>query len=340
MRTLLYIGDVALDGPPRSRGPGLPTRKSELRHNWWGDPSGVCSVSIRDLRRPTGSEWSEPQSSATVHPRRRPTTSPSRSPGAGTKVDAEHERRHPGRLVDRPASERGAGAGMGPSPRSSRAMFRKASQLNMAVALVMHNLDRKLAQYAGISVRAVRGRPDRGAPQGAAVFGLEAALQVSVAAGCRGISDPRCLNMRPEATRHRISLDGAAGRSSVSVGHLVRWTSLGALTVAGATAGALLLDRGRSETGNSPPPPASVSAATVSSGDVSIELEGLGRVQAHNTVTVRTLVGGQVRSIDFADGRRRAGGAAGHAQARATVKRLVRRGIPRWHQHDLRLAGK
>ncbi len=47
---------------------------------------------------------------------------------------------------------------------------------------------------------------------------------------------------------------------------------------------------------------APVSTATVTSGDVPIELEGLGRVQAFNTVTVRAQVGGQVDKVDFEDG--------------------------------------
>jgi len=42
---------------------------------------------------------------------------------------------------------------------------------------------------------------------------------------------------------------------------------------------------------------APVSTATVTSGDVPIELEGLGRVQAFNTVTVRAQVGGRVAWI-------------------------------------------
>ncbi len=42
--------------------------------------------------------------------------------------------------------------------------------------------------------------------------------------------------------------------------------------------------------------------ASVAAGDVPIELEALGRVMAFNTVTVRSLVGGQVQSINFEDG--------------------------------------
>ncbi len=89
---------------------------------------------------------------------------------------------------------------------------------------------------------------------------------------------------------------------------LGRWLGFGALAVVVAAGGYSLLGRGGSETSSSPPLPAPVFAATVSSGDLPIELEALGRVQASNTVTVRALVGGQIRSIDFVDGQTVAGG--------------------------------
>ena len=89
--------------------------------------------------------------------------------------------------------------------------------------------------------------------------------------------------------------------------HPGRWLA-GALAVAVAAGGYALLDRGKPEAG-APPPPTPVSAATVSSGDVPLELEGLGRVQASNTVTIRALVGGQIKSIDFTDGQTVAAGA-------------------------------
>ncbi len=50
------------------------------------------------------------------------------------------------------------------------------------------------------------------------------------------------------------------------------------------------------------PPPAPVLVAPVRSGDVPIELDALGRVSAYNTVTVRAMVGGQIKRIAFADG--------------------------------------
>lgn len=91
--------------------------------------------------------------------------------------------------------------------------------------------------------------------------------------------------------------------------HLGRWLGCGALAVVVAAGSYLLLGRGKSEASNPPPPPTPVFAAIVSSGDVPIELEGLGRVQAFNTVTVRALVGGQIKSINFADGQTVAAGA-------------------------------
>lgn len=49
-------------------------------------------------------------------------------------------------------------------------------------------------------------------------------------------------------------------------------------------------------------PPAPVAEATVARQDVPIELDGLGRVQAFNTVTVRTQVEGQIQQIAFNQG--------------------------------------
>ncbi|MGL4962967.1 MAG: efflux RND transporter periplasmic adaptor subunit [Inquilinus sp.] len=49
-------------------------------------------------------------------------------------------------------------------------------------------------------------------------------------------------------------------------------------------------------------PPVAVAEATVTKQDVPIELDGLGRVQAFNTVTVRTQVEGQIQRIAFNQG--------------------------------------
>ena len=94
----------------------------------------------------------------------------------------------------------------------------------------------------------------------------------------------------------------------MSTRHYRRWSVLGALAVVAAAGSFLLIGQSKSKV-NIASPPAPVSAAIVSSGDVPIELEGLGRVQASNTVIIRALVGGQVKSINFADGQTVAAGA-------------------------------
>jgi multidrug efflux system membrane fusion protein len=50
------------------------------------------------------------------------------------------------------------------------------------------------------------------------------------------------------------------------------------------------------------PAPVAVAVAPVTQGDVPIELDGLGHVQAFNTVTVRTQVEGQIERIAYAQG--------------------------------------
>ncbi|GGF09692.1 multidrug transporter [Aliidongia dinghuensis] len=50
------------------------------------------------------------------------------------------------------------------------------------------------------------------------------------------------------------------------------------------------------------PAPVPVTVATATAGDVPIELDGLGRVQAFNTVTVRTQVEGQIQRIAYTQG--------------------------------------
>ncbi len=57
-----------------------------------------------------------------------------------------------------------------------------------------------------------------------------------------------------------------------------------------------------SDSGEHPAPVIPVTTTTVASADVPIELEALGRVTAFNTVTVRTLVAGPIKSIAFKDG--------------------------------------
>jgi multidrug efflux system membrane fusion protein len=57
---------------------------------------------------------------------------------------------------------------------------------------------------------------------------------------------------------------------------------------------------------SSPPSPAAVPVeiATASSADVPVYLEGLGTVQAFNTVTVKTRVDGQIRKVSFVEGQK------------------------------------
>lgn len=78
-------------------------------------------------------------------------------------------------------------------------------------------------------------------------------------------------------------------------------TWLSVTVAAVLAAGAYYVVR-REEGSRPPPPPTPVAVAPVRSGDVPIELEGLGRVTASNVVTVRTMVGGQIKRIAFQDG--------------------------------------
>jgi multidrug efflux system membrane fusion protein len=50
------------------------------------------------------------------------------------------------------------------------------------------------------------------------------------------------------------------------------------------------------------PPPIPVTAAPVQTGDVPVYLNGIGNVQAYNTVTVRFLVNGTLQKVDFTEG--------------------------------------
>lgn len=80
---------------------------------------------------------------------------------------------------------------------------------------------------------------------------------------------------------------------------------IAAVLVVGATGIAYMFLSNR-DTSSAAGPPAdtrvSVTTAEVAKGDVPIELDGLGRVQAFNMVTVRTQVEGQVTRIAYAEG--------------------------------------
>ncbi len=78
------------------------------------------------------------------------------------------------------------------------------------------------------------------------------------------------------------------------------WLWFGAAAAVVAATSYFVLDRPEKKA--AAPPPAPVLASPVRSGDVAIELDALGRVSAYNTVTVRAMVGGQIKRIAFADG--------------------------------------
>src|ERR1041384_6747712 len=95
--------------------------------------------------------------------------------------------------------------------------------------------------------------------------------------------------------------------------HGRRWFAILILIVVIAVAGGLLLRRARPQStlSNSKPAPSPgrgmplavpVIAGTVAKQDVPIFLDGLGTVQAFNTVTVRARVDGQVQQILFKEG--------------------------------------
>jgi multidrug efflux system membrane fusion protein len=87
------------------------------------------------------------------------------------------------------------------------------------------------------------------------------------------------------------------------------WIGLGTLAAAAAIAMVFIMH----PSGVAPKAPAisevPVQTSTVSSGDVAIELEALGHVEALNTVTIHPLVSGQIDSINFKDGQSVAKGA-------------------------------
>ena len=88
-----------------------------------------------------------------------------------------------------------------------------------------------------------------------------------------------------------------------------RWLWLPAVLVAGAAGFWLLRDLDGGSKQPPPPPPVPVRTAEAASGDVPIELEGIGRVSAVNTITVHPLVAGQVTAVAFRDGQDVAKGA-------------------------------
>jgi membrane fusion protein, multidrug efflux system len=81
------------------------------------------------------------------------------------------------------------------------------------------------------------------------------------------------------------------------------WMGLVASAAVAVTAGIFLVVHPISDAREAPAAPeVPVQTATVSVGDVPIELEALGHVEALNTVTIHPLVSGQIDSINFKDG--------------------------------------
>jgi multidrug efflux system membrane fusion protein len=86
------------------------------------------------------------------------------------------------------------------------------------------------------------------------------------------------------------------------------WVGIGAIVLVAASVFALL--RGSAEPAMGDPTPAAtpVTVAAVVQGDVPLELDALGRVQAANTVIVRAQVAGQVQKFAFQQGQAVAAG--------------------------------
>ena len=84
----------------------------------------------------------------------------------------------------------------------------------------------------------------------------------------------------------------------------LRRTSLGIGAAIVLVAAGVFALRGPSERAEADPAPLTVpvTVTTVAQGDVPIELDALGRVQAFNTVMARTQVAGQIQSIAFQEG--------------------------------------
>jgi membrane fusion protein, multidrug efflux system len=81
------------------------------------------------------------------------------------------------------------------------------------------------------------------------------------------------------------------------------WVGIGVIILLVAVGGfALMTGSDDATTGSSTPPAIPVTTVAVVEGDVPIELDALGRVQAANTVTVRAQVPGQIQKFAFEQG--------------------------------------
>src|SRR5260221_12389057 len=80
------------------------------------------------------------------------------------------------------------------------------------------------------------------------------------------------------------------------------WVGIGAIVIVAASGFILLRGPAEPATGDSTPSATPVTIAAVVQGDVPIELDALGRVQAANTVIVRAQVAGQIQKFGFQEG--------------------------------------
>lgn len=80
------------------------------------------------------------------------------------------------------------------------------------------------------------------------------------------------------------------------------WVGIGVVVLAAASGFALLRQSAEPATHDPMPPAIPVTTAAVAQGDVPIELDALGRVQALNSVIVRTQVAGQIQKFGFEQG--------------------------------------
>ena len=80
-------------------------------------------------------------------------------------------------------------------------VFDEARRLSLPVVLVTNSMDRKVARFASIVLRALRGRTNRVALHGATVVCLEALVLRSGAASAGTIASLGRLNRLPEANR-------------------------------------------------------------------------------------------------------------------------------------------
>src|SRR5712675_998236 len=80
------------------------------------------------------------------------------------------------------------------------------------------------------------------------------------------------------------------------------WVGIGAIVIVAASGFILLRGPAEPATGDSTPSATPVTIAPVVQGDVAIELDALGRVQAANTVIIRAQVAGQVQKFAFEEG--------------------------------------